>query len=257
MTSEEQRILDVSIEVDAPASAVWRALTEADELTRWFPPMARVVPGVGGSIFLSWGEGVEGTATIEIWEPNRKLRVVEGPMAIDYLIEARGEATVLRIVHSGFGADASFDDQYDATLGGWSYFLYNLKHYLERHRGQPRHMISVRLPLTGTREEAWPDLIGEGGLQLSMPGTEPGSPYRMRLGNRTYSGSIIAVRPARSFAGTVSELNDGLLFVELESGGERWHCGLWLSVYGAQPDVDVLRQGLAAVVARRVAVEAR
>jgi hypothetical protein len=32
MTSEAERMLDVSIEVNAPASVVWRALTEAEEL---------------------------------------------------------------------------------------------------------------------------------------------------------------------------------------------------------------------------------
>ncbi len=36
-----------------PASAVWHALTDAEELMRWFPPLARVEPGVGGSMFMS------------------------------------------------------------------------------------------------------------------------------------------------------------------------------------------------------------
>ena len=112
MTPEPQRILEVSVEVNAPANAVWRALTEAEELTRWFPPVARVVPGAGGSMFLSWGDGVEGSGLIEIWEPNRRLRVIESAGAVDYLIEAQGEVTVLRIVHSGFGADDDANADY-------------------------------------------------------------------------------------------------------------------------------------------------
>lgn len=36
------------------AGGVWRALTEAEELTRWFPLQARVTPGEGGEIWMSW-----------------------------------------------------------------------------------------------------------------------------------------------------------------------------------------------------------
>ena len=38
-----------------PPDIVWKALAEAEELARWFPLEARVTPGVGGSIWLSWG----------------------------------------------------------------------------------------------------------------------------------------------------------------------------------------------------------
>jgi uncharacterized protein YndB with AHSA1/START domain len=242
---DKDRIVDLSIEVAAPASAVWRALTEAEELTRWFPPIARVEPGPGGTVFMSWGEGVEGTATIEVWEPNRALRLSESNgFAVDYFIHAQGEVTVFRVVHSGFGADASFDAQYEGTLEGWTYFLFNLKHYLERHAGQPRHLITVRVPVDTTREAAWRRLVGEKGLALSPSPAQKGDGYRMHLGNSYYTGRVASYRPARSFAGTVSELNDGLLFVELEAGSASWHCGFWLSVYGQEPDRDALRAAL-------------
>src|SRR5688572_11193401 len=153
-----ERKIDLAIEVNAPVEAVWRALTEGEELSRWFAPSARVNPGKGGSVWLSWGPGVEGEGRIEVWEPNRALRVAEGASFIDYLLEDRGTTAVLRIVHSGFGEDSSFDDQYESTLGGWTYFMFNLKHYLERHPGQPRHMISVRRQMSSTREDAWPEL---------------------------------------------------------------------------------------------------
>lgn len=43
--------------IAAEPDEVWQALTDARELTRWFPVEARVEPGLGGSIWLSWGEG--------------------------------------------------------------------------------------------------------------------------------------------------------------------------------------------------------
>jgi uncharacterized protein YndB with AHSA1/START domain len=242
------RAVDLSVEVKAPASAVWQAITNAEELMRWFPPVARVEPGAGGSIFLSWGDGMEGQGTIEVWEPNRALRVKEpSGMAVDYWIEVRGTATVLRVVHSGFGADASFDDQYEGTLEGWRYFLFNLKHYLERHWGQPRHLISVRRPMSISREDAWSRLMSEDGLAVSPWPVASGARCSIRLGQQRYTGQVATIRGARSLTITIEELNDATLFVELESGGANWHCGLWLSVYGARPDVDSLRGALEAV----------
>ena len=59
---------------------------------------------------------------------------------------------------------------------------------------------------------------------------------------------MVDVRHARVFAGTVQELNDALLFVELEPG-EQPRCGIWLSVYGAAPD-PALQTALSALAAR-------
>jgi uncharacterized protein YndB with AHSA1/START domain len=60
---------------------VWRALTEAEELTRHFPLEARVTPGVGGSIWISWGGAWNGELRIEIWDPPSRLRLTEAPRA--------------------------------------------------------------------------------------------------------------------------------------------------------------------------------
>ena len=241
-----ERKIDLSIELNAPVEAVWRALTEGEEMSRWFAPAARVNPGVGGSVWLSWGPAAEGESRIEVWEPNRALRVGDAHSAVEYFITGKGEATVLRVVQSGFGADAAFDDYFDSAQGGWQYFLFNLKHYLERHAGQPRHMISVRRPMHGTREDAWPVLLQRIGLQPASP--RAGDAYQLSLGDQRYSGQVVFVRDARNFAGTVHELNDGLLFIELEAGQETWHCGIWLSVYGKKPDVAQLEQALNTVL---------
>jgi uncharacterized protein YndB with AHSA1/START domain len=45
------------IEIAVPIEEVWKALTDANELARWFPLEARVTPGLGGKIFVSWGPG--------------------------------------------------------------------------------------------------------------------------------------------------------------------------------------------------------
>lgn len=243
--SDQSRSIELSVQVNASAEAVWKALTDAEELSRWFPPEARVRPGVGGSIWLSWGGGVEGEAAIEVWEPNRHLRAGEpSGIVVDYFIEKAGSATVLRVVHSGFGADAAWDDAYEGAKLGWSYFLFNLRFYLERHAGEPRRMISVRQPMSVTREEAWRVLQGADGLALQPPDAAVDQSYSINLGGRRWSGKVVLLNPARGFAGTIAELNDGLIFIELEPGGESWNCGVWLSVYGTVPQAAGLQEAL-------------
>jgi len=128
---------EMEIEIDAPASEVWKAISTAQGIASWFVP-ARVEPGPGGTITLIWGEGMESTSRIEIWEPEKHLRKVDDrpeqalPGVMDYVLEGSGGKTVLRLVHSGFGASADFDSEYESTGAGWPIFLQMLKHSVER-----------------------------------------------------------------------------------------------------------------------------
>lgn len=233
------RAVRQAVTVEAPADAVWRALTDAEELRRWFPVDARVEPGPGGMVWLSWGPGVEGTSRIEVWEPERRLRLVEewpgaeGKLVrfvLDYHLEARGGSTVLRLVHSGFGESSDWDDQYHSTEDGWRYFLFNLKHYLERHAGVPRALTWERRRLSASRDDVWRALNGGEGLELKD------GKVRLPLGDEPHRGTVVMARPSRHLAAQFPSLDDAVLFVELESGKEDWHCGTYLSTYGLAPD---------------------
>ena len=48
--AEQTRAFRMSLDLDASPDEVWRALTEAEELVRWFPPDARVTPDVGDPV---------------------------------------------------------------------------------------------------------------------------------------------------------------------------------------------------------------
>jgi uncharacterized protein YndB with AHSA1/START domain len=151
---------ETRIEIDASIDDVWKALTEADEIARWFAPKMTVEPRVGGSITADWGSGIVWKTDVEIWEPNRHLRLVEtrdhligmGPEAHrmescrlvqDYYLESEGGKTMLRLVHSGFGADEGWDLEYEGTRGGWQDCFFRLREGLERHRGDSVHNITV------------------------------------------------------------------------------------------------------------------
>jgi len=206
--------------VQLPADAVWRALTEADELRRWFPVDARVEPGVGGSIWLSWGAGAEGEAPITGWDPPRHLQWTEarGPvkLAIDFHIEAQaGGTTRVRLVQSGFGDGPDWDDEFHMLSGGWSYFVAHLHWYLERHHGVPRDLIAFRDEVPLSRLEAFERLRRSLAAIETVPLVE--SLQTQQLGVR------------------VPDLNDALLFLEMEPHPSGCRAGFWLSTYGLPP----------------------
>ena len=54
MSTEKARVVEQTIRIEASPDAVWKALTDAEDLANWFPLEARVTPGAGGSIWMSW-----------------------------------------------------------------------------------------------------------------------------------------------------------------------------------------------------------
>jgi uncharacterized protein YndB with AHSA1/START domain len=209
---------DVKLEtiIEAPQEAVWKALTEAEELTKWFPPQARVTPGQGGKIWMSWGEGIEGESTIEVWDAPRRLRHTFGavPAAVDWVLEGRGGTTVLRMVHSGFGEGADFDDEVESHERGWAIFARNLKHYLERHRGQPCVQVALVRRFDAPREEVWPRVVA------LVPGIErvgAGAPFTLRASTGDeLKGTLEIITPARDLAFAAENLGGALFRFSLE-----------------------------------------
>jgi uncharacterized protein YndB with AHSA1/START domain len=165
---ENTRSVKDRIEVEAPADVVWKALTDARELERWFPLEARGEPEEGGSVFLSWGNEFQGSSRILVWDPPFHLRITwggdGGNVVTDYYLEPSDDRTLLRVVSSGFSTDPEWDDWVEGTRQGWRYELASLKHYLERHRGQDRRVVYLRRRVALSREEAWERLTGPGGV---------------------------------------------------------------------------------------------
>ena len=64
--SKAVRAHETRVVIDAPVEEVWKALTEASALSRWFAPKMSVAPGVGGFVLADWGPGLEWKTGIEI-----------------------------------------------------------------------------------------------------------------------------------------------------------------------------------------------
>ena len=141
MSTLETRQHETIIEIPAPVEEVWKAITEASEIQRWFAPEVRTDAREGGEYFVSWGPGMDGLGAIEVFDAPHHLRVVSSrgeaavPLAQDFYVEGKGGVTVLRLVHSGFLSTADWDAEYNGTKAGWPVFFRILRHALTRHRG--------------------------------------------------------------------------------------------------------------------------
>ena len=234
-TTTSPRIVSREIPLDAPASAVWRALTEAGELTRWFPEQARVRPGPDGSIWMKWEAVYEAESPIESWEPERHLRIVfpvHGAvrLATDYYLESAGGRTVLRVVTSGFGEGTDWNEWFDGVSTGWDFELRSLQHYLEHHRGEDRVTLSLRAPYAGSAAEAWNRLAGATGWLRFEQTPMEGSSFRARTpGGPTLTGKVVQWLSPRQLVLTVDQVNDGIMRLELERGNA---VVLWLAAWG-------------------------
>lgn len=225
MADEKKVVAELTI--NASPEEVWRAISEGEGIKRWFTLDARVTPGEGGAVWMSFGEGMEWEVPIRIWEPNRHLGTADpapSPIAVDYFIESRGGETVLRIVHSGFAAD-TWDDELDTLNSGWRAFLAALKNYLERHPGEPRSVAYFRHPVVEIeRKDAFPTILAALGVPLVAEGE--------RFEGELFRGLAEVVAPPVNLSGRLENHGGGFLMIEVEPGRGRCRPSVWVSLYG-------------------------
>lgn len=259
---------DNEIEIDAPPADVWRALTEGEELTRWFAVAAEVEPGEGGCWKVSWDESpLIQLGRIDVWQPSRRLRMVHestrGDEAVvrveDFeLVAVEGGArTLLRVVSSGFGSDASWDDEFEGTKNGWAVFIRNLRHYLEQHRGQPCR--SRGLPFAGValqKREAFERVFGSGGV---LPIGEPFEQGRRVTITSSFGATLHATIDFARAPALLGLVVDGLGLLRAEFvGSEAMFVHVMLLAHGEdhQAELDAVAKPLAEALASALGVAA-
>lgn len=245
---DRTRSVQREIRIAAPPDVVWKALTDAEELRRWFPLEARVTPGPGGRLWMRWDATELDDTRIDVWEPERHLRTTGtqggwAGLATDYYLRsAEGGTTVLRVVSSGFGSGEDWDELLEAYGEGWDFELRGLRHYLERHRGRDRVVAWARAPYTVSHEEAWARITSPGGWfgERGLRELAEGRRYSARTASgHDLAGVVHNWQPPRQFSGTVEDLGDALMRVQLYGGA----VSLWLSTYRLpEADVRVIEQ---------------
>ncbi len=189
--------------IQATPEEIFEAWTTPEGLERWFVDESRGSLEQGE---LVWGWPSYGFEhTLRVLEHERGRRLVletvwgEGtPTVIEVTLEPSGEGTRVRLVHSGFLDDGSWDGEYEGASSGWTNALATLKLQLERYPGRSKRTIDQFQPavyrlddvLTATRTRAgsaaW---LGESKDGLGAPG-DPVSIESESLG--TLTGKVIA-----------------------------------------------------------------
>lgn len=258
-TEGKERIVEKIIELDVPVDKVWEALTDADEIVKWFSTHAKVTPGVGGSIALGWSENYIGDNKIIIWEENKHLqceRVIESievdgqkvsevnddelappdkPLTWDYFLEDKGGSTVLRIVTSGFGDGPEWDDEYDAIYRGWGLFVLNLKHFLQFHPLEESRHAWLQIPFTIPVNDAWNRLMGSKGMcaKGEINCGQPDGPYAVMTANgEMMEGRVNLCHPREDLALSIENMNDSLFRISLMDWYGNRHAGVTILAYG-------------------------
>jgi uncharacterized protein YndB with AHSA1/START domain len=206
------RAIELSVEIHAPAEKVWRALATAEQIARWFAPIVTGGAALGEKMVFRWYEGGEYGGTVSAREEGRHLRWNgDGTLVTDWFIEPQaGGVTIVRLVNSGWGEGTEWDDYYDATAGGWRYFLFNLRDYVEHHADEPRTVLIERRQTQ-----------------------EPRAAALSRVQSRLPEGfQVVVTETPDRLWGKLPSYGNALVLIENEPGQDKYHHGVYISLYG-------------------------
>ena len=136
------------VDIAAGCEAVWAALTTPEQLVQWMSPDARIRARQGGSYTSVPAPGLVRDALIDVFDPPRRLRLLylppahlpafDGAVADDFLLEADGTHTIVRLLGSGLPDLGEWDDHYRRVRGASERALARLKVLVEQlERGEP------------------------------------------------------------------------------------------------------------------------
>ena len=183
----------VEVTVPAPADVVWAALRDPRQIKQWFGWDADTLKDEIDFIFVTHAEADEAARTVTfVGVPDR------------YEVEARGDASVVRVVRSA-PAGTDWSDVFDGMIEGWISFTWQLAFALARHPGQARRTLFFSGP---PRED---------GLARSLLGLDaapaPGEPWAGPLGPEAQASGEVWYTARHQMGVTVEARGDGLLVV--------------------------------------------
>lgn len=143
--------IEKQIELNAPVSRVWKALTDHNEFGAWFRVKidGPFVPGEvsRGHITYPGYEYLKWEAVVQQMQPERLFSYTwhpapmdtsrdystETPTLVEFTLESSATGTLLTVRESGFDHLPSDrrDEAYRGNLNGWEIQMKNIKEYLE------------------------------------------------------------------------------------------------------------------------------
>jgi uncharacterized protein YndB with AHSA1/START domain len=234
--SHEPREIRHEIEVDGTPEEVWEAIATGPGISSWYVPHT-VEEREGGAVLASFGEGPELQipGRVAAWQPPYRVVFDGGEhgegLAFEWLVEARdGGTCIVRLVNTGFGTGAAWDDQFDGMNEGWLLFLLNLQ--LHRHHFPGQHAVTC-LPgamWPGPRDRTWRDVTAA----LGIPAQPSVGEHLILEGDDTppLGGTVASVAPWR-LALVLDRPLPGTAFLAVEGAGDAVGVSVWSYLYGA------------------------
>ena len=123
------KLVDKTIEVNAPAELLYELLTDAEHFLRWMAATAEIEARVGGSIRWTHANGDSCSGHFVELVPARRIvftygweradvQVPPGSTTVEITLEPQGDRTRLRLVHRGLAGPMA-----EAHAGGWDNYL--------------------------------------------------------------------------------------------------------------------------------------
>jgi uncharacterized protein YndB with AHSA1/START domain len=132
----ETRTITLEQTINATPERIFKALTNANELESWFPSKVSSDPKIGGSYAFTFDfpENPERnhtrTGKFTVLTPGKKVSYNWMDYTnVDFNLQPVGNGTKVSLTHAGWKNDD--DANIEAHTQGWTFFLQNLKSYLE------------------------------------------------------------------------------------------------------------------------------
>jgi uncharacterized protein YndB with AHSA1/START domain len=142
-TDKDPRVIDLQVEVTGTPEQVWEAIATGAGISAWLQP-TEVDERVGGAFafdMAALGLGVNDSGRVTAWDPPRRFATGgvrwQAPgapaalLATEWLIgTVSGGTCRVRMVMSGFGSGAAWDQEIQALTEGMRKALEDLRSYL-------------------------------------------------------------------------------------------------------------------------------
>ena len=204
----------VEVVVPAPADAVWAALRDPAKIREWFGWEADTLTDEIEFIFVTHARADEASRKVVFEGVNDR-----------YEVEARGDASVVRVVRSA--PAGGWSDAFDGMIEGWISFTWQLAFAFARHGLAPRRTVFFSGPPRADRLGR--DLLGLDAAPAA------GEPWSGPLGPEAEAAGQVWFTARHQTGVTVDAWGDGLLVVVDRPPSEKYPRGfvmLTLTTYG-------------------------
>lgn len=194
---DKRRWVEMELLVPGTPEQVWNAIATGPGMTAWFTPTT-VEERVGGAVAFDFGDGTVSRGVVTAWEPPRRVAYeergwMEGapPVATEIVVTSRaGGQCVVRMVHSLFTDQATWDGELEGFEAGWTGFFEVLRVYLAHFAGQPAACARAMVSTAADPRMVWRDYRAA----LGLAGADVGDEKESAAGAATWTGVVERIR---------------------------------------------------------------